>query len=217
MAPPDSLETSIWVVEDNELYRSATASLLEAQPGIACPVAVSTCEDALAALDGGEVPDIVLMDIGLPGMSGIDGCRRIAAISPASRIIMLTVHEERDTVFDAIVAGASGYLLKSSSPEEIVEAIHQVQAGGAPINAFIARRLLDTFARLQVPAADYGLTPREKQVLELLVEGLTMQAIADRICVSYHTVDAHVRNIYGKLHVHSRSVAVAKAVKERLV
>lgn len=207
----------VWLVEDNGLYRQTIADLLNAETGIACPMAASTAEAALEALDAGPAPDIVLMDIGLPGMSGIEACRRIGERAPSTRILMLTVNEDRDAVYEAVLAGASGYLLKGSSPERLVEALHEVAAGGAPINAFIARRLLDTFARLRVGEDEYGLTPREREILQLLVDGPTMQGIADHLGVSYHTVDTHIRSIYDKLHVHSRSGAVAKALRERLV
>jgi DNA-binding NarL/FixJ family response regulator len=130
---------------------------------------------------------------------------------------MLTVHEEDEQVFAAICAGASGYLLKPTSPELIVDAVRAVRAGAAPINGYIAGKVLGMFARLAAPGSDYGLTPREKEMLELMVEGLTMKESAGRLCVSYHTIDTHVRNIYEKLHVHSRGGAVAKALRERLV
>ena len=214
-SPPDLL--SVWLVEDNDLYRDTIASVIEEADGMTCPVAVAAGEAALDALDDGHVPDIVLMDIGLPGMNGIEAARRISARSPTTRIVMLTVHEEDDAVFEAISAGASGYLLKPSSAARIVEAVEGVRRGAAPINMYIARKLLDTFTRLSVPKADYGLTDREHEILQHLVEGLTMQQIADHLCVSYHTVNTHVRNIYDKLHVHTRSGAVAKALKERLV
>jgi DNA-binding NarL/FixJ family response regulator len=207
----------VWLVEDNDLYRSTIVELLRAEPGIECSVAVPTAEAAIAELAKGARPNIVLMDIGLPGMSGIEACRQIGEVAPDARILMLTVNDDRDTVYDAVLAGASGYLLKGSSPERLVEALHEVAAGGAPINALIARRLLDTFARLGRSQSSYGLTPREREILELLVDGPTMQGIAEQLGVSYHTVDAHIRNIYDKLHVHSRSGAVAKALRERLV
>ncbi len=207
----------VWLIEDNDLFRTTIVELLRGEPEFNCGLAVSNCEAALAELRTGNTPNIVLMDIGLPGMSGIEGCGRMAAESPASRILMLTVHDERDVVYEAILAGASGYLLKGSSPEQIVGALHEVAAGGAPINTFIARKLLDTFARLRRASDEYGLTPREREILDLLVDGPTMQGIADLLDVSYHTVDAHIRRIYDKLHVHSRSGAVAKALRERLV
>ncbi len=214
---PGLTKVDIWLVEDNDLYRSTIAALIESEPDLRCPIAAPNFEEALAALEQGKVPDIILMDIELPGINGIEGARRVKAISPTSRVIMLTVHEERENIFEAICAGASGYLLKPSPADEIVAAIRQVGAGAAPINAYIASKMLDIFAQLAPARGDYGLTPRETEVLQRMVDGLTMQRIADKLVVSYHTVDTHIRNIYDKLHVHSRSGAVAKALKERLV
>ena len=211
---------TVWVVEDQRLYRRAIASVLDDAEGMRCPLAVETAEEALAALEVEEPPDIVLMDIGLPGMSGIDATRAVRSASPTTRVIMLTVHEENEKIFDAVCAGATGYLLKPSGSDQIVDAVRQVAEGAAPINAYIARKMLTMFNRLAEPRSAeqaYGLTRRERETLQLLVEGLTVSQIADRLNVSYHTVDSHVRNIYGKLHVHSRSGAVAKAVAERLV
>jgi len=220
--PPGSQpsDIAVWLVEDNSMYRRAIAELVGETAGMGCPIAVASCEEALAALDEGLVPDIVLMDIGLPGISGIEGARRIKSLSPASRIIMLTVHEENEQVFEAICAGASGYLLKPTSTDRIIQAIRQVQQGAAPINAQIAGKVLKMFARLappKAPAEDYSLTPREREILELLVDSLTMQQIAERLHLSYHTIDNHIRNIYDKLHVRSRSGAVAKALREDLI
>lgn len=202
------------------MLRDDLAELINDRDDMACPLAAASCEAVLAALDEGQVPDIVLMDIGLPGMSGIDGAARIRSLSPATRVIILTIHEEDEKVFQAICAGASGYLLKPSSPERIVRAIVEVGRGAAPINGYIARKMLDMFARLGTPPApreEYGLTRREREILQLLVDGLTMQQSAERLNLSYHTIDNHVRHIYDKLHVHSRSGAVAKALKERLI
>ena len=214
--PPEII---VWLVEDGNILRRSLTALIDEQPGLRCSVSVASCEEMMAALDEGLVPDIVLMDIGLPGISGIDGVRHLRSFSPTTRAIIFTVHEEDEKVFDAICAGASGYLLKPSSPERIVEAIHQVQSGAAPINAYIAQKILAMFARtalLAAPPDEYNLTAREKEVLQLLVDGLKLRQIADRLHISYHTVDSHVRNIYDKLHVHSRSSAVAKVLKERL-
>ena len=211
---------SVWVVEDNALFRRSLAELVNNSEGMRCPVAVDTCEEALAALDEGLLPDLVLMDIGLPGISGIEGARQIKSFSPTTRIIMLTVHEEDEKIFEALCAGASGYLLKPTRADDIVAAIRQVQAGAAPMNGYIARRVLDMFKSLatsRTPAPDYGLTPREKEILQLLVDGLSMKQVAAQLEVSYHTIDTHQRNIYDKLHVRSRGSAVAKALKERLL
>src|SRR5690606_23869215 len=137
--------------------------------------------------------------------------------SPETRIVMLTVHEDNDRIFEALCAGASGYLLKPSSAAQIVEAVQAARAGGATINPQIASKVLDMFTRLAVPPADYGLTEREREVLHHLVDGCTKRRLAERLFLSPHTVDMHIRNIYAKLHVHSRSGAIAKALKERLV
>jgi DNA-binding NarL/FixJ family response regulator len=162
-------------------------------------------------------PEVVLMDIGLPGLSGIEGVRRIKDISPATDVLMLTIHEEDDKVFEAICAGANGYLLKSLGQEELLQAIRGVMAGGAPMNAQIAARVLHMFARIAAPKEGYGLTAREKEILSLLTEGLSKKAIADRLFLSFFTIDTHLKNIYSKLHVHSGTGAVAKALRERIL
>jgi len=213
-------EADVWVVEDKAMFRNAMTSLIGKTPGLSCSLSAETCEEALDALELGAAPDIVLMDIGLPGMDGIEGTRRIKAISPTTRIIMLTVHEESQKIFDAVCAGASGYLLKPSSAEDIAAALMNVQQGAAPINSFIAGKMLEMFARLAEPRSatdDYGLTPRELEILELLVESLTVAQISERLGISPHTADSHTRNIYAKLHVRTRTAAVAKTLKERLI
>ncbi len=213
-------ETEVWLVEDNKLLRSGLAGAIADEAEMGCPVAVGTVEEMIGYLDAGQVPDIVLMDLGLPGLDGIEGIRRLRSLAPAARAIVLTIHEESQKVFDAICAGASGYLLKPSTPEGIVDAIRQVQQGGAPINSYIAQKVLAMFTKLAPPSAPtdgYRLTRREGEILQLLVDGLTMRQIGERLYVSYHTVDNHLRNIYEKLHVHSRSSAVAKAIKEGLI
>lgn len=213
-------EADVWVVEDKAMFRNALKSLLDKTPGLSCSLAVDSCEDALDALELGAAPDIVLMDIGLPGIDGIEGTRRIKALSPTTRVIMLTVHEESQSIFDAVCAGASGYLLKPSSAEDIAAALKDVQQGAAPMNSFIAGKMLEMFARLAEPRSatdDYGLTSRELEILELLVESLTVPQIAERLGISPHTADSHTRNIYAKLHVRTRTAAVAKTLKERLI
>jgi len=211
---------TVWIVEDNRMLRRNLAELIEEQPGMSCPVAVESCEEFLAALEAGGAPDVVLMDLGLPGRGGTEGIQRIQSLSPSTQVIVLTIHEEDEKVFEAICAGASGYLLKPSPPARILEAIVEVRRGAAPINAFIARKMLSMFGRLPAnrsAAGDYGLTPREREILQLLVDGLTMKEIARRLNLSYHTIGNHLRNIYHKLHVRSRSGAVAKALREDLV
>jgi DNA-binding NarL/FixJ family response regulator len=157
------------------------------------------------------------VDIGLPGMSGIEGIRKMKSLSPSTDFIVLTIYESHQKVFEAICAGATGYLVKSLTPEEVVEKVREVIAGGAPMNPHIARQVLAMLSGTAKPPGEYGLTDREKQVLELMVEGLTRKDIADKLFVSPSTILTHSRNIYTKLHVHTRGGAVAKAVRERLV
>ena len=208
---------TLWVVEDDDLFRNSLADLLNGTEGMRCEHALRSCEETFKLLEKEYAPEVVLMDIGLPGVSGIEGVKRIKAVSPATDLIMLTIHEEDQNVFNAICAGASGYLLKSSPSGEIIRAINEVLAGGAPMNAQIARKVLTMFAGIAAPKAEYGLTDREKEILKLTTDGLTKKAIAERLFLSYFTIDTHLKNIYTKLQVHSRGGAVAKALKENLL
>ena len=207
----------IWLVEDNDRFRANIRDLINESPGLACDLAIPSCEEALARLDAEPAPDIVLMDIGLPGLDGIEGIRRVKSIAPSVQVIMLTVFDDSDKIFRAICAGASGYLLKSAAPDEIIRSLGEILKGGAPVNAQIARKMLDMFAEIAAPKGDYQITSSEKEILNLLVQGNPKKQIAHDLGVSFHTVDTHLRNIYAKLQVHSRSEAVAKALKERLL
>ena len=207
---------TIWLIEDNSFYRRTLKGVINHSEKFECTRSFGSCEDALAALHDEAPPDVVLLDIGLPGMSGIDGITRIKSVSPGSYIIIQTVHDDDDSVFLALSAGASGYLLKNSTKERIIDSIEEVLHGGAPMNSQIARKVLTKFSTLTAPSVDYQLTTREKEVLALLVDGKTKSGIADKLFISYHTVDNHIRNIYGKLQVHSNTAVVAKALKERL-
>lgn len=213
----DQQETRVWVIEDNVLFRESLVISLDETPGLACS-AYASCEEAIQNLRAGAPPHLILMDIELEGMSGIEGTALIHKEYPDIQIIMLTIHQDSDRVFEAICAGASGYLLKPSSIDTLIEAVEEVLAGGSPINGQIARKLLRMFRGISpTPQADYGLTPRETEVLEKLVDGHTKKEIADLLFVSEHTINTHVRSIYDKLHVHSRAGAVAKAVREKLI
>lgn len=216
----DDRPMTVWLVEDNRLFRHSLAQLIDQTEGMRCPVAVESCERMLEELQSRESPDIALMDIGLPGMSGIDGTREIRSRAPGTRVIMLTVQEEDEKVFHAICAGASGYLLKPLAPERILAAIREVRSGAAPINGYIARKVLDMFSRFAAAPRErdpYRLTAREREILALVVDGLIMKEIAARLGLSYHTIDTHLRSIYEKLHVHSRTAVVAKALRERIL
>ncbi len=214
---PDREPFIVWIVEDSEDYRQTIQDLINSRQGMRCTRTFSTCEDVLAALNQEFAPEIVLMDIGLPGMSGIECVRRLKALSPATHVIMLTIHEDNDRIFNALRAGASGYLLKMSPVHKIFEAIEEVSGGGAAMNAQVARRVLNMFTQLNAPRWDYQLTDREKEILQLLVEGKTKNQIADTLFLSFHTIDTHIRNIYTKMHVNSRTDAVTKALQERII
>jgi DNA-binding NarL/FixJ family response regulator len=210
-------EILIWILEDDALYRRALETQISQMPGIRCAGAFSSCEAALHALDTDCPPDVALVDIGLPGMSGIEGIRRIKSVAPSTHCVVLTVHEEEENIFQAVCAGASGYLIKSARSEEIVPAILEVVRGGAPMNSHIAHKLLQMFSRFLSPHGEYSLTEREREILRHISGGLVLKEVADELNLSPHTVDSHLRNIYAKLHVHTRSGAVAKALKEHLI
>mgnify|MGYP002622625321 CR=1 FL=1 len=217
-APANRAEPiAVWLIEDHDDCRRMVMRVINQIEGMHCPRAFASCEEALAALAQGPPPRIVLSDVGLPGMNGIAGIQKIKFLSPATDVILLTVYDDPDKIFSAICAGASGYLLKNSSEETIVSSIQEVVRGGAPMNPKVARRVLDMFARF-APAStnNYGLTDREKEILELMVKGLIKKEIAAQLDISFHTVDNHLRSIYGKLHVNTRSGAVAKALREKL-
>ncbi|HEU4722624.1 MAG TPA: response regulator transcription factor [Gemmatimonadaceae bacterium] len=208
----------VWVVEDSALYRDAIGEILDESERMRCVHAFADGEAALAELARRrELPRMVLMDIALPGMGGIEATRHFRRHNAAIPVVMLTVHQSTDRIFQAICAGASGYLLKSAPREEIVRGLEDVLDGGGAMDRQIARRVLEMFNHLAAPRADYRLSEREREILHLLVDGATKQGIADRLALSPHTVDAHVRSIYTKLHVHNRGGAVAKAVRENLL
>ena len=213
----DRGDATIWLVEDNEEFRNSVEDLINQTEGLDCVLAVSSCEKTLEGLETDAAPDVILMDIGLPGMNGIEGVRRVKSIAPSVDVIMLTVFDDEEKVFQAICAGASGYLLKSDPPDKIVNSLKEILTGGAPVNAKIARKMIALFSHIAVPREDYSLTAAEKKILGLLAEGEPTKRIAHLLKVSYHTVDTHIRNIYLKLQVHSRSGAVGKAMKERLL
>lgn len=211
-------KNSIWVVEDNQAYARTVQGLINELPGFQCPHSFTNCEEALASMRRStDQPAIILLDVGLPGMSGLEGIRHFKDVSPKTSIIILTVFDDREKIFNAICAGASGYLLKTAPEEKIAEALQEVMNGGAPMTASIAQKVLERFSQLATPKGEYGLTTREREVLELMVEGLIKKEIADRLSLSFHTVDTHLRNIYGKLHVRNRTEAVGKALNERLL
>jgi DNA-binding NarL/FixJ family response regulator len=205
----------VWIVEDNASFRNAVLQEINDSEGMRCEEAFPSCEALLEQLPKVSPPDAIILDIRLPGLSGLEAIASVKALSPGSQILMLTMFDDQERIFRALCAGASGYLLKTSN-EDIPAAIREVVEGGAALSPPIARSVLNLFARLSPAPADYRLTPRERSILELMVQGLIKKEIAERLQLSYHTVDGHLRKIYRKLHVNNASGAVAKAVSERL-
>ncbi|MCE2692684.1 MAG: response regulator transcription factor [Verrucomicrobiaceae bacterium] len=208
---------TLWIVEDHAAFRRTLVRVLNSEPDWHCPRNFDSCEKALAALTDGDAPDLIMLDVGLPGMSGLEGIRLFKVRAPNSLIVILTVFEDDDKVFRAICAGAAGYLLKTSSVADITQAVRDALAGGSPMNPRIARRVLEMFSKLAPKQSDYGLSEREKEILQLMTTGLIKKEIADQLTLSIHTVDTYLRRIYEKLEVNTRTGAVAKALKEGLV
>ncbi len=204
----------VGIVEDNVKIRNLIQRYLDMQDGISCRVAVDSVEEMLDYLKEKELPDILLMDIQLPGMSGIEGIGIIKQDYPEIDIIMLTVYHDSHKIFDSLKAGASGYLLKHTSLPEIKEAVEDLAKGGAPMSPQIARKVIQYFNTTQVkkkPESD--LTAREQDIVNGLVDGLSYKMIADRFDISIDTVRAHIRNIYKKLHVNSKAEVIAKSLR----
>lgn len=201
---------SVSLVEDDIEARSIVAGWLRESPGFTCASEHDSAENAIERLSTIR-PDIVLMDINLPGLSGVECVRRLKSVIPLSQFVMVTVYENSDSLFDALRAGASGYLLKSTPFDELLSSLRSVYAGGAPMTGSIARKLVQHF-QTPTPAPDsfLALSPREHQVLDLLAQGCLYKEIASLLKISIPTVNTHVRNVYEKLHVRSRGQAVAK-------
>jgi len=214
---PAAHPINLWLVEDNDTFRDSLARALEKTGDFRCTGGFTNCEAALAAARGGNGPHVILLDVGLPGMDGITGLRLLREALPATSLLILTVFEDDDKIFRAICAGASGYLLKTAPVRDIAAAIHDTLDGGSPMNSRIARRVLAMFSKFAPEQKDYGLTAREKEILQHMVAGCIKKEIADRMGLSVHTVNTHMRHIYEKLHVTTGTGAVAKALQERLL
>lgn len=203
--------------DDNKDLRDMFRLLVDAQPDMICVAVHPDLSQVMRDLDA-ERPDVIVMDIQMPGMNGIAGVAAIRQRHPEARILMQTVFEDDDKVFAAVCAGANGYILKTAPVDEIVKAIRDVHAGGSAMTPTIARKVLERFRTGTAAATeDHGLTDREKQVLTLLVKGHSYKMVAADLGLSVHTVDTHIRHIYRKLHVSGLAEAVGKAVKDRLV
>jgi len=210
---------NVAIVEDNNTIRQGLAALINGTTGYKCIGDYVDCESFLAEL-GKIEPDVVLMDIALPGMNGIEGVRIATENKPDLNVLMLTIYEESNKVFDALCAGACGYLVKKTPPSRLLEAIKEVNDGGSPMSSRIAREVINAFkegAALAQHDSSFNLSSREKEVLNSLADGNNYQEIADELFISVDTVRHHIRNIYKKLHVHSRSEAVAKAIRKKII
>jgi len=208
---------TVAIVEDNNALRDGLHQLLQGTAGFKCVGVFANAELFLSQAESLR-SHVVLMDIGLPGMSGIEAVQRLKTFAPETAVMMLTVYEDDKRIFDAICAGASGYLLKKTPPAKLLDAIRELHHGGAPMTARVARRVLAMFQDLSPKAPPHSrLSNREREVLSALVEGLSYKMIADRCSISIDTVRTHVKHIYEKLHVNSKGQAITLAIKTKLV
>ena len=204
---------TVSIVEDQEPLRNTLARVIDRADGFECASHYGSAEDALKDLPNVR-PQVVLMDINLPGMNGVECVRQVKQALPDTQVIMLTVYEDTENIFNALAAGASGYLLKRTPRAELLEAIHEVQRGGSPMTTHIARMVVQSFLKpASKPEPTAELSPREREVLDLLSQGLMYKEIADKIGVSYETVHTYIRRIYEKLQVRTRTEAVAKFLR----
>ena len=210
---------NVTIVEDNKTIREGLAALVNGTEGYKCIGSYSNCEAFLNELELMNA-DVVLMDIGLPGINGIEGVKKAKQLNPDISILMLTIYEESEIVYDALCAGAYGYLVKKTPPARLIEAIKEVYEGGSPMSSRIARQVITSFQNYKngnTLDSQYNLSNREKEVLQHLADGSNYQEIADELYISVDTVRHHIRNIYKKLQVHSQSEAVAKAIRKKLI
>lgn len=206
------------IFEDNKHLRESLYYLINGTPGFSCTGAYPDCNDAVFQITK-DTPDVILMDIEMPGLNGIQGVKLIKSKFPQVHVLMQTIFHDENNIFDAICAGASGYILKSTTPAEYITAIKDVYNGGSPMTGSIARKVLELFQKnIQVEAKkDYRLTPKEKEMLQFMVQGKSFKMIAEAAGISYETVRTHMKNIYAKLHVNSNTEAVSKVLKEKLL
>jgi DNA-binding NarL/FixJ family response regulator len=205
------MSIAVSIVEDDPGVRSSLVKLINSSPGYRCVSQHSSAESALDEIPKLK-PDVTLMDINLPGINGVECVRKLKPILPHTQVIMLTVYQNTENIFKALAAGATGYMLKQTPPAELLAAIRDVNAGGSPMSGHIARKIVQSFQEIPVDpqAGTAALSPREAEVLDLLAKGFLYKEIADQMKISYATVHTHIRHVYEKLHVRSRTEAVAK-------
>jgi len=214
---PDDQAIKVAIIEDIRTLRDGLSALIDGTPGFQCTGRFRSAEEAIERIRS-DLPHVVLADIGLPGMSGIEAVRLLKERFPALTLLMLTVYDDDDRVFDALCAGASGYLLKKTPPARLLESLKEAVEGGAPMSPEIARRVVELFREIRPPdQSSQQLTAHELRLLKLLVQGYSYKAAAVSLGVSINTVCFHIKKIYEKLQVHSKSEAVAKALRHRLI
>lgn len=210
MSTIDASLITVAIVEDDAQVRQSLVDILKRGPGVVCVGEHGNAEEAVREIPRLQ-PKVVLMDINLPGMDGVHCVRRLSELAPATQVVMLTVYDNTETIFNSLAAGAHGYLLKPISSEQLLLAIRDVYAGGAPMTSDIARKVVQAFKQPAPTASETdNLSPREQEVLNFLAKGYLYKEIADKIGLTYSTVHTHIRHIYEKLHVRSRAQAVAK-------
>jgi DNA-binding NarL/FixJ family response regulator len=209
------MPVSIIIFEDNDQLRNSLAVLLNSGDEYKVIGDYSNVSNAVSIIKRDE-PDVVIMDIDMPGKSGIDGVAEIKEARPQTAIIMYTMFEDDEKLFNSLCAGANGYILKKTSPHKLFEAIREVTEGGAPMSPTIARRVLQSF-EIKSTAREYNLTPREKEILQLLIKGYSVKLIAAELKMAFDTARTHLRNIYQKLHVNCGKEAIAKVLKEKII
>jgi DNA-binding NarL/FixJ family response regulator len=208
------MSIAVSIVEDDPQVRSSLAKLIDGTPGFRCVSVHGSAEDALVEIPKVK-PEVVLMDINLPGSNGVECVRRLKPHLAGTQIIMLTVYQKTEHIFNALAAGATGYMLKQTPPAELLLAIKEVHGGGSPMSSHIARKIVQSFQHSAPASAEAeSLSPREAEVLDLLAKGFLYKEIADQMKVSYATVHTHIRHIYEKLHVRSRTEAVAMHLRK---
>lgn len=207
----------VLLYEDNSQLREGLTMLISGSDGFEVLAAFKNCNNVVDEVEAYS-PDVILMDIDMPGINGIEGLKRLRVYNSQVKVLMLTVFDDNKNVFQAISNGANGYILKKTPPSKLLEYISEAQSGGAPMTASIATQVLKMFSSMNnEKGEDYNLSDREKQVLQLLVEGYSYKMIAGEMFISIDTVRSHIKKIYEKLHVNSKSEAVAKAFKDKIV
>lgn len=203
--------------EDNPQLREGLTMLISGSEGFEVLAAFKNCDNVQAEVEAFN-PDVILMDIDMPGVNGLEGLKRIREINNNVKILMLTVFDDNRNIFQAISNGANGYILKKTAPAKLLEYIAEAQTGGAPMTASVATQVLKMFSSMNnEKGEDYNLSEREKQVLQFLVDGYSYKMIAGEMFIAIDTVRSHIKKIYEKLHVNSKSEAVAKAFKDKIV